>query len=227
MVSLLRAQAQVDSNRGSMIAKNILRVNDSFLTTIFSMLLTCGLTQWCPDVASPPDTLYNMAHELIFVESYKAVAGSFAYRHMSPTPAGTDNHAFITDVYHSFAFDYMRGKARVEKQEPGKLSQSQEESNQSRRRKRVCGSLPKPPFAYSNNCSDSWATSVSSTLLPINSLSVLSHWLASRDVIPTMILVQMRMAGLSTSSTAKISAARQQHHSSTISRTDVSTLPVE
>ncbi|KAJ6779226.1 hypothetical protein DFH09DRAFT_1404904 [Mycena vulgaris] len=138
MVKQLRDQAESELKRGSHIAKAILRIKDNFLTDIFSAVLTAGLIHWCPDLMSPSDTVYNKAHALIFIETFKSVAGSFAYRQLAPIPSGVNNHGMITRLFESFAFGYMRDKARAETKEAGKLAQNREDSNISRRRKTMC-----------------------------------------------------------------------------------------
>jgi uncharacterized membrane-anchored protein len=46
-----------DEKKGSNTAKNILQVEDAFLTIIFSKLLASGLEAWHPDLMSPVDSL--------------------------------------------------------------------------------------------------------------------------------------------------------------------------
>ncbi|KAJ7920905.1 hypothetical protein B0H13DRAFT_2318958 [Mycena leptocephala] len=135
MVKLLRTQAEEDRNNGSIIAGNILRVEEAFLLKIFSGVLTAGLESWCPDVLSPPDTLYNQTHEIVFTQTLRSVGNSFAYRFLEPTPSGFDNPSLLIDIFNSFVFNYMRDKTRVDMKDPGKLSQNRDDNNASRRRK--------------------------------------------------------------------------------------------
>ncbi|KAJ7150884.1 hypothetical protein C8R43DRAFT_1127808 [Mycena crocata] len=137
MVQLLRDQATNDVALGSRIAKNVLRIGDIYLTTIFSGLLSAGFTRWCPDILSPPDTVYNQAHEIIFIQTFKAVASSFAYRILGPIPSGIDNHTLIVDFARSFQYSYMLRKAMTDLKTPGKLEKNKDENNASRRRTRI------------------------------------------------------------------------------------------
>ncbi|KAJ7119218.1 hypothetical protein C8R43DRAFT_1137103 [Mycena crocata] len=137
MVTLLRAEAEKDRARGSQIARAILEIKDIYLLTIFSALLSAGFTQWVPDLLAPPDSIYNQAHEIILIQTFKSVAGSFGYRLLEPTPSSIDNHNLVLDFYRNYAFSYMRNKAKVNLKQPGKLVQNKEEGNQSRRRKRL------------------------------------------------------------------------------------------
>lgn len=130
-------KAREDEKRGSTIAISILRVHETFLIEIYSTVLAAGLARWCPDIHSPPDTAYNKAHAIVYTKSFKAVASAFAYRYSSPSPSGINNPALINDLLNSYVFSYMKEKARVEASSAGKLVQIREESNASRRRKRV------------------------------------------------------------------------------------------
>ncbi|KAJ7922127.1 hypothetical protein B0H13DRAFT_2306004 [Mycena leptocephala] len=137
MVKALRDKATADLSSGSQIAKHILDIGEPFLLTIFSAILHAGLEKWCPDINSPPDTLYNRAHEIVFVQTFHSVAIGLGYRSLCPTPAGINNFEMIKDLYHSYVFAYMKDKARVERAEAGKLAQNKEDNNAFRRLKRL------------------------------------------------------------------------------------------
>ncbi|KAJ7243884.1 hypothetical protein B0H12DRAFT_1236243 [Mycena haematopus] len=137
MVKQLKAKATADLPLGTKIAKNILSIGDTFLLEMFSGLLFAGLDEWCPDIMSPPDTLYNRAHQIIFLQTFNSVAVGYGYRFLAPTSAGVNNHAMVTQVYQSFLFSYMREKAKLEKVSPGKLEQNKDDNNSIRRRARL------------------------------------------------------------------------------------------
>ncbi|KAJ7165248.1 hypothetical protein C8R46DRAFT_1035853 [Mycena filopes] len=50
MVKLLRERAEMDCRDGSIIAANVLRVEEHWLLLIFSAVLAAGLKAWCSDV---------------------------------------------------------------------------------------------------------------------------------------------------------------------------------
>jgi hypothetical protein len=138
MVKLLRTQAEEDRNNGSIIAGNILRIEEAFLLKFFLGVLMAGLESWCPDVLSPPDTLYNQTHEIVFTQTLRCVCNSFAYRFLETTPSVFDNPSLLTDIFNNFVFNYMCHKTRVDMKDPGKLSQNRDDNNASRHRKAVC-----------------------------------------------------------------------------------------
>ncbi|KAJ6524070.1 hypothetical protein DFH09DRAFT_1096231 [Mycena vulgaris] len=137
MAKELRKKAEDAVKHGSTIAKHILRIHETFIIEIYSGVLCAGLTAWRPDFSSPPDTPYNKAHSLVFVETFESVASSFAYRELAPMSSGINNHALITDLYRSYVFHYMKHKVRIEGKETGKLEKIQDGSNISRRRVRL------------------------------------------------------------------------------------------
>ncbi|KAJ6503722.1 hypothetical protein C8R45DRAFT_924067 [Mycena sanguinolenta] len=79
MAADLHQEAAEQATKGSLIATDIPKVKDTFLIMNFSLLLASGLESWVPNVFSPPDSLYNQAHGLVYVENFCFVASSFAY----------------------------------------------------------------------------------------------------------------------------------------------------
>ncbi|KAF8175304.1 hypothetical protein K438DRAFT_1458087, partial [Mycena galopus ATCC 62051] len=137
MVTQLREDAKVQADQGSNIAKDILKVKETFLIKLYGLVLTAGLDAWRPDIMGPPDSLYNQAHEIVYFESFRLLAGSFAYVFLAPTASGVNNATLIQDIGRAFLFSYMKHKAQVDRKEPGKLADNREDNNISRRRKRV------------------------------------------------------------------------------------------
>ncbi|KAJ6452863.1 hypothetical protein C8R47DRAFT_1168708 [Mycena vitilis] len=132
MVSILRRNATEDARLGCTIASNILLVPETLLTLIYSAVLAAGLEYFLPDILSPPDTLYNQIHQLVFVQTFQIVCSAFAYKRLAPTPSGVKNDALIVQIYQSFIYHYMRDKTKVGS---ARLVQNREDNNTSRRRK--------------------------------------------------------------------------------------------
>ncbi|KAF7373973.1 hypothetical protein MSAN_00610000 [Mycena sanguinolenta] len=145
-------EAAQEAAKGSLIAKDILKVKETFLITTFSLVLASGLESWSPDVFGPPDSLYNQAHELVYFESFRLVASSFAYIFLGPTMSGINNAELVKDIGRAFLFAYMKHKAQVERSHPGKLVEARDENNSSKRRKRLAEKRMK--FAVSDKLPD-------------------------------------------------------------------------
>ncbi|KAJ7855345.1 hypothetical protein B0H13DRAFT_1903173 [Mycena leptocephala] len=135
MVSFVRKAAKAEDLNGGLIAKQILLIPESCLLAIYSAVLSAGLDHWQPDMLSPPDTIYNRIHQMVYTHTFKFALAAFAYRFLQPTPSAFNNDALINDIFLSFTFFYMRGKSKAELKAPGKLLRNNEDNNTSRRRK--------------------------------------------------------------------------------------------
>ncbi|KAF9043558.1 hypothetical protein BDZ89DRAFT_1008945 [Hymenopellis radicata] len=114
----------VHSNAGtSIIAKNMRRVEEDFLSIIFGTLERCGLQQWAPDIrAGTPNSMYNSLHEHIALSTFKTVTIAHAYIFLKPNPAYLKKHNFLQQLYRNFVFSYLKGKADREARNPGSLA---------------------------------------------------------------------------------------------------------
>ncbi|KAJ7197579.1 hypothetical protein GGX14DRAFT_667735 [Mycena pura] len=95
---------------GSNIAKDILRVKDTLQTVAFTAVLMAGLQYWCSDCLALPDTPYNQVHELVFLETFRAIAVSTGFRFYEVLLSSVTNPQILLDFYQMCVFDYMAGK---------------------------------------------------------------------------------------------------------------------
>ncbi|KAJ7159877.1 hypothetical protein C8R43DRAFT_1124237 [Mycena crocata] len=135
MVKFLRTSARENARQGCNIASNILGINEAFLLAIYSAVLNAGLEFFLPDLLSPPDTIYNQIHELVFIQTFRIVCAGFAYKFVSPTTSAVNNNALLVSIYHNFLYAYMRGKTKLG---TARLLKNKEDNNTSRRRKTLC-----------------------------------------------------------------------------------------
>ncbi|KAJ7303542.1 hypothetical protein DFH08DRAFT_722112, partial [Mycena albidolilacea] len=96
---------------------------------IFSKLLAFGLEAWRPDLMSPVDSLYNETHQIVYFTSFRAIAAFGGYYSLAPSMSGIKNNQLIFDIYRSFAFSYMKHKAKIEMRSPGKLLEDKDDNN--------------------------------------------------------------------------------------------------
>ncbi|KAJ6485976.1 hypothetical protein C8R45DRAFT_1098713 [Mycena sanguinolenta] len=152
MAADLRQEAAREAENGSTIAKDILKVKDTFLIMTFSLVLASGLESWMPDVFGPPDSLYNQAHELVYMESFRLVTSSFAYIFLGPTMSGINNAELVKDIGRAFLFAYIKHKAQVERRQLGKLVKARDENNSKKRMEfAVADKLPDRVVALLSN----------------------------------------------------------------------------
>ncbi|KAJ7209320.1 hypothetical protein GGX14DRAFT_453423 [Mycena pura] len=137
MVNKLREMARDTVPSGSNIAKDILRVKDTLQTAAFTAVLMAGLQYWCPDCLAPPDTPYNQVHELVFLETFRAIPVSTGFRFYEVLLSSVTNPQILLDFYPMCVFDYMAGKVKREQKEPGKLVQNRINNNAIKGRQRL------------------------------------------------------------------------------------------
>lgn len=121
----------------SIIAKNIARVEDAFLSIMFAGLSKCGFDAWRPDLSEPAYSLYNIAHRAIAITTFKEAVVSHAYCFLAPNLEYVNNTEFIIKLFDHFVFHYLKRMVDVEKRRPGGNSKDRKMTNIYKRRREV------------------------------------------------------------------------------------------
>ncbi|KAJ6499741.1 hypothetical protein C8R47DRAFT_971658 [Mycena vitilis] len=88
------------AGRKGTIAANIAQVGEQHLQLIFSTILSAGLVQWRPDIIGGTfDSLYNLAHENIAINTFQQVAGAHGYVRIGPDLTRLRDAAFLRKLY--------------------------------------------------------------------------------------------------------------------------------
>ncbi|KAJ7831128.1 hypothetical protein B0H14DRAFT_3464277 [Mycena olivaceomarginata] len=120
------------------IAKNIGRIKDSFLRTMFSAVAVAGLQNFCPDVLGSSDSLYNRVHQMVAVQSFQVVAAGWGYAHLKVDLDKVENEGLLEQFWESFVFSYLANLARKEMRKgPGAVAAAIADSNVYRRRQEL------------------------------------------------------------------------------------------
>lgn len=123
----------------SPIARNIVAIDDKFLQTIFSSVISSGFREWRPDViGSTRDGLYNLAHEDIAIDTFKRVAQRHAYVRLSPDLMHLDDSDLLQRLYRNYVWSNMRKKLLSEAATPGAVVARMEITGKYKRRRTVC-----------------------------------------------------------------------------------------
>jgi hypothetical protein len=126
-----------DAKKGNNTAKNILQVEDAFLTIIFSKLLAFRLEAWHPDLMSPVDSYATRPTKWSTSPVSVPLLHLGGVFFLVPSMSGIKNNQLIFDIYCSFTFSYMKHKVKVEMRSLGKLLEDKDNNNSSRHQKRV------------------------------------------------------------------------------------------
>ncbi|KAJ6593731.1 hypothetical protein B0H19DRAFT_847343, partial [Mycena capillaripes] len=104
----------------SQTASDAARVGDHHLRAAFSAIANAGLHSFTPDVFDNPEFMYNLAHEHIFIHSFRSLGLVFAYSAIFPVDLELikDEH-LLRRFYRSFIYGYLKTKAAREERRPG------------------------------------------------------------------------------------------------------------
>ncbi|KAJ7017595.1 hypothetical protein C8F04DRAFT_1279177 [Mycena alexandri] len=119
----------------SQISNWAARVAEHHLSAMFNAVSNAGLLSFAPDVFSGLDSLYNLAHEHVFVHSFRAVAALFAYSTIFEVNLAllNDEH-LLRRFYRSFVFGHLGEQAGIENRHPGQVAINIVKNNQTRHR---------------------------------------------------------------------------------------------
>lgn len=121
----------------SNLISDVLRISDTFLDTMFRLVHAVGLRSWCPDLTSPPDSMYNMVHEMIAIQSFRTICGSLCYNWMHTDNRYAQNTVMLAQWYRHSVFYYHKNAMIAEAKVPGSAEAYNMMSNKYRRRKAV------------------------------------------------------------------------------------------
>lgn len=120
---------------GSIISRNIKRIREADLLLMFRTVACFGLTQWAPNVLIyDPDSMYNLLHEHIALTTFEQIAGAYGYSFMGVNLTHVRNFSLMRQLYRSFVYSHMAGRARREQKAAGSIALLTERNNVYRRR---------------------------------------------------------------------------------------------
>jgi hypothetical protein len=128
---------KVASRTRSLIAKNILAMDEHFLHVIYSAIISAGLDKWRPDVLRNFVSMYNQVHELIAIKTFQAIAISHGYSRLSPNLTNLQNMKLLQRFYRNYVFSHIYKLAMKEMKAAGSVKQSIANTNTYKRRKEV------------------------------------------------------------------------------------------
>ncbi|KAJ7726299.1 hypothetical protein B0H14DRAFT_2641158 [Mycena olivaceomarginata] len=105
VVAFLRSAKTMSSQT----AMDAARIGEHHLRTMFGALANAGLPSFTPDVFGNPESLYNIAHELVALHSFRIVATNYGYSvpYAVNLAIAKDDH-LIQRFYRSFIYGYMK-----------------------------------------------------------------------------------------------------------------------
>jgi hypothetical protein len=100
-----------------------------------------GLTEWAPDLRDTPYSLYNSAHRIIAIDTFRQAMAARAYSHMGPNQDFLHDTALLMRVYDHFVHHFQLQRFKKEGKIPGSVALIEQLRPTYTRRGRVCTSL--------------------------------------------------------------------------------------
>lgn len=141
----VKARQLLDSlgPRNSRISNDIRRIGEPHLCVIFQAVANLGLDRWAPDVfSSDADSMYNLLHEYIALQTFMQVSTALGYTHMANNLSYLQSPSLLRKLYRSFVFSHFFRIAKMAEKGPGTVEQKMEKGNVWKRRKTVSVYIP-------------------------------------------------------------------------------------
>ncbi|KIK69736.1 hypothetical protein GYMLUDRAFT_236218 [Collybiopsis luxurians FD-317 M1] len=136
-VDTVRREAALGSS-GS-FAKEVSRMETTWLERIFSSVAAVGLDKWEPDLLGGPESVYNTVHEHVALSTYQALLAGLAYVKIAPKDLVLRGKMDkCRSIYRKYVFGYQAGKFRLEMKKQGGVQQQANQANTYKRHTRLC-----------------------------------------------------------------------------------------
>ena len=113
-------------------------VEEHMLDYVQACLAKFGLPFWCPDIRQSAYSLYNAAHRIVALDTFRQALISHTYIHLSPNLAYATNTPILIRLFDHFTFHYMKLRYQKEGRHPGTVARSLQNNPQYVARIRVC-----------------------------------------------------------------------------------------
>ena len=135
LVQIGMAMSAVQHGR---IANQARLVEEHMLEYIQACLAKLGLVYWCPDLRISAYSLYNAAHRIVALDTFRQALISHTYLHLSPNIAYATSTPVLIRLFDHFVFHYMKSRYLKEGRHPGTVARSLQNNLQYVARIRVC-----------------------------------------------------------------------------------------
>ncbi|KAF8205248.1 hypothetical protein K438DRAFT_1757234 [Mycena galopus ATCC 62051] len=134
----LATKLKIDSQRiPGPITNDIARIPETHFASVFTMIQKAGLRGFCPDVEGPAQSTYNQLHRHLAVSGFQFLSSSLALSALDVNSKFIEDTDLLCDMYDNFVYGTLAQKTKMERRNPGSLSQSLKNSVESKARARL------------------------------------------------------------------------------------------
>lgn len=121
LVQIGTAMSVVQTGR---IANQARLVEEHMLDYVQARLAKIGLPFWCPDLRHSAYSLYNSAHRIVALDTFRQALVSHTYIHLNPNAAYASTSPILIRLFDHFVFHYMKLRYQREGRHPGTVTRS-------------------------------------------------------------------------------------------------------
>ncbi|MBW0547017.1 hypothetical protein O181_086732 [Austropuccinia psidii MF-1] len=120
LISEAQVQTLRDARSGKRkIGKNIINMQDFYITYVHAMLAKLGIHIWAPDLEEAPDSIYNEACCIVALMTFRQIACSGAYQYMRANLTYCSDLGLLRSAYDHYVHYVLSEKFRKETRERG------------------------------------------------------------------------------------------------------------
>ncbi|MBW0575203.1 hypothetical protein O181_114918 [Austropuccinia psidii MF-1] len=120
LISEAQVQTLRDARLGKRkIGKNIINMQDFYITYVHAMLAKLGIRIWAPDFQEAPDSLYNEACRIVALMTFRQIACSGAYQYMRANLTYCSDLGLLRTAYDHYVHYVLSEKYKKEVREKG------------------------------------------------------------------------------------------------------------
>ncbi|KAJ7098405.1 hypothetical protein C8R44DRAFT_889021 [Mycena epipterygia] len=97
------------------IAKDIARIPEAHLTTIFTMILKAGLQGFCPDIEGPVQLTYHQLHRHLAMSGFQFLSGPLSLTALDINRQIAKDTSLLSDMYNNYVYGTLAQKTRMER----------------------------------------------------------------------------------------------------------------
>ncbi|MBW0462098.1 hypothetical protein O181_001813 [Austropuccinia psidii MF-1] len=120
LINEAQVQTLRDARSGKRkVGKNIINMQDFYITYVHAMLAKLGIRIWAPDLEEAPDSLYNEACRIVALMTFRQIACSGAYQYMRANFTYCNDLGLLRNAYDHYVHYVLAEKYRREGREKG------------------------------------------------------------------------------------------------------------
>ncbi|MBW0521495.1 hypothetical protein O181_061210 [Austropuccinia psidii MF-1] len=138
LINESQVQTSCNTHSGKIkIGKNIINMQDFYITYVHAMLAKLGIRVWGPDLEEAPDFLYNGACCIVALMTFCQIACSGAYQYMNANLIYCSDLGLLSTEYDHYVHYVLAKKFKKEAREKGWVMQDVERKVVQPARKRL------------------------------------------------------------------------------------------